>query len=44
MGAFNQRIDAHPYRGKNFRVEAAVKVKAIDSAVEAGCGADRQGK
>ncbi|MEJ7673644.1 MAG: hypothetical protein WKF59_13310 [Chitinophagaceae bacterium] len=32
--AFSQRIDAKPYIGKNFRLEAAVKVKAIDSTAE----------
>lgn len=33
-GAFNQRIDATPYIGKNFRLEAAVKVQTIDSTAE----------
>ncbi len=33
-GAFNQRIDATPYVGKKFRLEAAVKVKVIDSTAE----------
>ena len=33
-GAFNQRIDATPYSGKKFRLEAAVKVQVIDSTAE----------
>jgi len=33
-GAFNQHIDATPYIGKNFRLEAAVKVQTIDSTAE----------
>ena len=30
-GAFNQTIDIKPYRGKKFQLQAAVKVKTIDS-------------
>ena len=33
-GAFNQRVDAKPYIGKKFRLEAAVKVQVIDSTAE----------
>jgi pimeloyl-ACP methyl ester carboxylesterase len=33
-GAFSQRIDAQPYQGKAFRLQAAVKVKLIDSNAE----------
>jgi len=33
-GAFNQRVDATPYVGKKFRLEAAVKVQVIDSTAE----------
>ena len=33
-GAFNQRVDAKPYIGKKFRLEAAVKVQLIDSTAE----------
>lgn len=33
-GAFNQRVDAAPYIGKKFRLEAAVKVQVIDSTAE----------
>lgn len=32
--AFNQRFDVTNYTGKNFRIEAAVKVRTIDSAAE----------
>jgi pimeloyl-ACP methyl ester carboxylesterase len=34
-GAFNQILDAKPYQGKKFRLEGAVKVKAIDSTAHA---------
>ena len=34
-GAFNQRIDVTAYQGKKFRLEAAVKIDAIDSTAEA---------
>src|SRR5678815_1651848 len=34
-GAFNQSVDAAPYLGKKFRIEAAVKVKLIDTTAEA---------
>lgn len=34
-GAFNQVVNAGPYRGKKFRLEAAVKVKLIDSTADA---------
>ena len=34
-GAFNQTINVKPYQGKNFRLEAAVKVQLIDSSAEA---------
>lgn len=33
-GAFNQRVDAKQYRGKKFMIQAAVKVKTIDSTAE----------
>src|SRR5947208_2974829 len=33
-GAFNQHIDVTNYTGKKFRLEAAVKVKIIDSSAE----------
>jgi len=33
-GAFSQRVDATPYIGKKFRLEAWVKVKVIDSTAE----------
>ena len=33
-GAFSQRIDATPYIGKKFRLEASVKVKVIDSTAD----------
>jgi pimeloyl-ACP methyl ester carboxylesterase len=33
--AFNQSIDASPFLGKKFRIEAAVKVQQIDSSSEA---------
>lgn len=34
-GAFNQRIDVKPHRGKKFQVQAAVRVELIDAAAEA---------
>ncbi len=34
-GAFNQRIDVKPYRGKKFQLQAAVKVQTIDSTAAA---------
>ncbi len=34
-GAFSQRVDAAPYIGKKFRLQAAVKVQVIDSSAEA---------
>lgn len=34
-GAVSQPIDARPYAGKNFRLEAAVKVQQIDSSADA---------
>jgi pimeloyl-ACP methyl ester carboxylesterase len=33
-GAFSQRVDAAPYIGKKFRLEASVKVQVIDSNAE----------
>lgn len=45
-GAFNYVLDAKPYAGKNFRIEAAVKVKLIDSTADAEVWVrvDREGK
>ncbi len=34
-GAFNQTLDAKPFAGKKFRLEAAVRIKPIDSTSEA---------
>src|SRR5690349_11142286 len=34
-GAINYIIDAKPFAGKHFRIEAAVKVKLIDSTADA---------
>lgn len=34
-GAFSQRVNAVNYQGKKFRIEAAVKVAAIDSTADA---------
>lgn len=34
-GAFNQRIDAKPFAGKKFKLQAAVKVQIIDTTSEA---------
>ena len=34
-GAFNQRVDAKPFAGKTFRLQAAVKVQLIDTTSEA---------
>src|SRR5205085_1554850 len=34
-GAFNYVLDAKPFAGKHFRIEAAVKVKLIDSTADA---------
>src|SRR5215212_5775759 len=33
-GAFSQNIDATPYRGKKFVLQAAVKVESIDNAAD----------
>src|SRR5262245_35557454 len=34
-GAFNQRLDVQAFRGKNFKLEAAVRLQPKDSAAEA---------
>ncbi|MGB8191259.1 MAG: alpha/beta hydrolase, partial [Chitinophagaceae bacterium] len=34
-GAFSQRVDVKPYRGKKFQLQAAVKVTLIDSTADA---------
>lgn len=45
-GAFTKKIDAKPYAGKKFRLQAAVKVQQMDTSAQAGLWArvDRQDK